>query len=288
MTAQLPLPTDTGRSNTRIVLVDPAKVRLSPLNPRANTPHSAASIAALAAEIKEVNQINDCHGETAKDGVIELLAGSRRRDACIAAGVDLRVRLHLDLSRDAAIAIAYRDDREAVPVSLWDLSAGWSRMLGDGIVKTEVALAKVVGIDKSTMNRGLAFQKAPAQILDAFADRRVISLTQWTELAPLIENEDTRARLIERAGLIAGKGYGATRVAAELKAAAANKAEIKPVEVRNRHDKLIATIQPDHRGGFALKVRPMAEAHPSYRLEYAKLIHERFVELLKTWFEREA
>ena len=288
MTAQLPLPESSGRSNTRIVLVDPATVRLSPLNPREQTPHSADSVAALAAEIREVGQINDCHGETAKDGVIELLAGSRRREACIAAGLELRVRVHPDLSRDAAIAIAYRDDREAVPVSFWDLSAGWSRMLGNCIVNTEAALAKVVGVDKSTMNRGLAFQKAPVQILDAFTDRRAISLSQWTELAPLIENEDTRARLVERAGLITGKGYAATRVAAELKAAAANKPEIKATEVRNRYDKVIAMIQPDHRGGFTIKVRPLAEAHPSYRLEYAKLIHERFTDLLKTWFDREA
>ncbi len=286
MTDQLPL--TSSRSTTRIVHVDPNKVRLSPLNPRAQTPHSSESVAALAAEIHEVGQINDAHGEAAKDGVIELLAGSRRREACIVAGTELRIRVHPDLTRDAAIGIAYRDDREALPVSLWALSAGWSRMLVDGVVKTEAALAKVVGVDKSTMNRGLAFQKAPSQILDAFADRRAISFTQWTELAPLIENEDTCARLVERAGLIVGKGYAATRVAAELKAAAANKAEIKAIEVRNRHDKVIAVIQPDHRGGFTIKVKPLAEAHPSYRLEFAKLIHDRFVEVIKTWFDREA
>jgi ParB-like chromosome segregation protein Spo0J len=285
MPDQLPLP--SGRSTTRIVHVDPTTVRLSPLNPRAQTPHSPESVAALAAELKAVGQINDAHGETAKDGVIELLAGSRRREACIVASMELRIRIHANLPRDAAIGIAYRDDREAVPVSLWDLSDGWSRMLGDGIVKTEAALAKVVGVDKSTMNRGLAFQKAPAAILDAFPDRRAISLTQWVELAPLIENDDTRARLVERAGLIGGKGYAATRVAAELKAAAANKTEIRPFEVRNRHDKVIATIQPDHRGGFAIKVKPMLELHPSYRMEFAKLIHDRFVEVLKTWFDRD-
>ncbi|MFW2850727.1 ParB/RepB/Spo0J family partition protein [Sphingomonas sp. TX0543] len=285
MPNQLPLP--SFRSTTRIVHVDPATVRLSSLNPRARTSHSPDSVAALADEIKEVGQINDAHGETAKDGVIELFAGSRRREACIVAGVELRIRMHTDLPRDAAIGIAYRDDREAVPVSLWDLSDGWSRMLGDGIVKTEAALAKMVGVDKSTMNRGLAFQKAPAAILDAFPDRRAISLTQWIELAPLIENDETRARLIERAGLIASKGYAATRVAAELKAAAANKAEIRPFEVRNRHDKVIATVQPDHRGGFAIKVKPMLELHPSYRLEFAKLIHDRFAEVLKTWFDRD-
>lgn len=286
MTDQLPL--TSNRSTTRIVHIDPTKVRLSPLNPRAQTPHSPDSVAALAAEIKDVGQINDAHGETAKDGVIELLAGSRRREACIVAGVELRIRIHADLPRDTAIGIAYRDDREAMPVSFWDLSAGWSRMLGDNVVKTEAALAKVVGVDKSTMNRGLAFQKAPPQILDAFADRRSISLTQWIELAPLIENEDTCARLIERAGLIAGKGYAATRVATELKAAAANKAEIKAIDVRNRYGKIIAVIQPDHRGGFTIKVKPLAEAHPSYRLEFARLIHDRFAEVIKTWFDREA
>ena len=285
MTDQLPLPTNRG--TTRIVQVDPRSVRLSPLNPRAATPHTPESVAALADEIRDVGQINDAHGEIASDGTIELLAGSRRREACIIAGTELRVRVHAELARDKAIALAYRDDREALPVSFWDLSAGWADMLGRGVVKTEAALSRMVGVDKSTMNRGLAFQKAPPTILDAFADRREVSLSQWTELAPLIENEETRQRLIERAGLVISKGYGAARVAAELKAAAGNKLEIKAVEVRNRHDRIIATILPDHRGGFTIKVKAMAEAHPTYRLDHAKLIHERFVELVKTWFDRD-
>ncbi|WP_162236475.1 hypothetical protein, partial [Sphingomonas sp. Leaf25] len=66
------------------------------------------------------------------------------------------------------------------------------------------------------------------------------------------------------------------------------KTEIKAVEVRNRHDRVIAAIQPDHRGGFTIKIKPMTEAHPSFRLEYARLVNERFVELVKTWFDRGA
>jgi len=281
------LPLSPNRSTTKIIQIDPTKVRLSPLNPRANTPHSSVSVAALAAELREVGQVNLAHGEAGEDGVIELLAGSRRREACVAAGIELSVRVHTGLSRDAAIAIAYRDDRGAEPVSFWDLSAGWSRMLDDSVIKTEAELARVVGVDKSTMNRGLAFQRAPEAILAAFPDRRAISLTLWTELTPLVENADMRARLVERVGLIAGKGYNAARVAAELKAAAVNKAAIKAIEVRNRHDKVIAVIQPDHRGGFTIKVKPLAEAHPSYRLEFAKLIHDRFAEVVRTWFDRE-
>ncbi len=286
MTDQLPL--QPRKTSTRVIQVDPASVRVSPLNPRADTPHETDGIARLAAELKAVGQINDAHGETAADGVVELLAGSRRCAACALAGLPIRIRLHADLPRAEAIAIAYRDDREAVTPSLWDLAGGWSMLAAGKTFKTDADLAEAVGIDRSTLSRGLAFRKAPAPILDAFTDRRQVSLSQWIDLAPLIEDPDTRARLVERAKLIAGKGYAAPRVAAELKAAAAGKAEIKPVEVKNRHDRVIATIQPDHRGGFAIKVKPMREAHPSFRLDHVRLVHERFVEIVKTWFDREA
>lgn len=286
MTDQLPLNTPKGK--TRVIQVDPASVRISPLNPRATTVHDPKGLGRLALELREVGQINDAHGETAADSVIELLAGSRRCAACMLAKLPLRIRVHGELSRTEAIAIAYRDDREALTPCFWDLAGGWSRLTADGAFKSDADLARAVGIDKSTLSRGLAFRKAPEAILDAFADRGDISLSQWIDLAPLVEDPDTRARLMERAALIADKGYATPRVAAELKAAAAGKAEIKAIEVRNRHDRVVAVIQPDHRGGFAIKVKPMAEAHPSFRLEYARLVNERFVEIIKSWFDREA
>lgn len=286
MTDQLPLQTPKGK--TRVIQVAPASVRISPLNPRADTPHDTDGIARLAAELNAVGQINDAHGETAADGVVELLAGSRRCAACAVAGLQLRIRLHSELPRFEAIAIAYRDDREAVAISFWDLAGGWSALTDRKVFRTDTDLAQAVGIDKSTLSRGLAFRKAPPVILDAFTDRRQVSLSQWIDLAPLVEDEGSRARLIERAALIIGKGYAAPRVAAELKAAAAGKTEIKAIEVKNRHDRVVATIQPDHRGGFTIKVKTMLEVHPSFRLEYARLVNERFVELVKTWFDRDA
>lgn len=287
MTDQLPLAAPNPKT-TRVVMVDPATVRISALNPRVDTPHAPAAIARLADEIRAVGQINDAHGEYAEDGTIEILAGSRRTAACLLAGLQVRVRLHPDLPRDEAIKIAYRDDREAQTPSLWDLADGWSRLLDRKIVPSDAALARLVGVDKSTMSRGLAFRHAPEPILAAFTDRREISLSQWIDLAPLIENDDTRAALIARASLIAGMGYAAPRVASELKAAAVGKVRIETVEVRNRHDRIIATIQPGHRGDITVKLKPMAEAHPSYRLEYARLVHEKLVETIKTFFEKDA
>jgi ParB-like chromosome segregation protein Spo0J len=284
---ELPLSPDK-MPTSRIVTVDPLTVRPSPLNPRAKFQITEASIVGLAAEISAVGQINDAHGEFAADGTLEIFNGLRRAAACKLNGAKLRVRVHDEIDPAGALALAYRDDSEALAVSFWDLSASWAQMVADQVLPSEAALARAIGVDKSTMSRALAFRNAPAEVLAAFSDRREISQSQWMDLAPLLENGDSLTRIIERAALLVGKGYGAVRVAAEFKAAAANKETIDKVEVRNRHGKLVGAIQPNHRGGFTISVKPMIEAHPSYRLDYAKTIHETFVQVIKTWFEREA
>lgn len=285
MTEELPLSTP---KKTHVVQVDPNSVRISELNPRAGTKHDIESISRLADEIKAAGQINDAHGETSTDGVIEVFAGSRRCEACRLAGLPLRIRVHSEISRSAAISIAYRDDREALTPSFWDLAGGWLRLTALREFKSDTELAHTVGIDKSTLSRGLAFRKAPDVILNAFADRREISLSQWIDLAPLVENPETLSRLIERAGLIAGKDYAAPRVAAEFKAAAAGKIALKIIEVRNRHDRVVATIQPDHRGGCTIKLKPLKELHSTHRLDHVRLVHERLVEFVKNSFGRDA
>ena len=50
MSSQLPLPSGKGPSSTRIELVDATSVRVSPINPRFDTPADADSVAGLAAE----------------------------------------------------------------------------------------------------------------------------------------------------------------------------------------------------------------------------------------------
>ena len=282
---QPPLAETAPKTKTRVLMVDPATVRISSFNPRYQALHDPAQISALAVELKEAGQINDAHAVEAADGTLELLSGSRRCAACLEAGMQLRVRVHGELPADKAIAIAFRDDRGAVPIAYWDLSVSWARLLADKAVNTDAALAKLCGVDPSTVSRGLALQRADPSFLTAFGNLADITMTQWCDLAPLLENDDARPRLLERAALLADKGFAAPRVVAELKAAAANKAEIKAIDVRNRHDKVIGTIRPDHKGGFTIAVKPMREDHPSYRLERAKIIHDIFVSTIKTWFD---
>jgi ParB-like chromosome segregation protein Spo0J len=194
MTDQSPLPSDRRRAATRIVRVDPNAVRISALNPRVDAPITPESVSDLAAEMRAAGQINDAHGEEAPDGVIELFAGARRRVACLVNGTELRVRVHFELSRQAAIKLAYRDDRGSLGPSFWDLSGGWAKLLADGTVETDAALAELVDVDTGTMSRGMALRNAPKQILAAFGDVRAISQRQWMDLAPLVGDEESRTR----------------------------------------------------------------------------------------------
>lgn len=288
---QLPLDPAPGprrgpKANYAVELLPHDKTAVSSKNPRFGTVITDASVAPLVTELRAVGQGHDAIGERGRGGIVELLAGSRRREACRIIDMPLRVRVYETgaLTTEQALKIANREDRGALEVSLWDRSASWARLLEGKLVASEARLADAVGEDKSAISRGLALQKAPAAILDLVADRRAISMTQWAQLAPLLEEEQQRERVLACAALLSGQTLGMATLVRKLTAAAAGKAEIKPVEVRNRHDKVIATIAPDHRGAFTIRVKSMIEQHPSYRLDHAKMIHAAFTDLIKTWF----
>lgn len=272
------------RATYRIELLTYQQTTVSLKNPRYGYVITDDSVAPLVAEIKAVGQARDAIGEPGSNGIVEILAGSRRREVCRILNRPLRVRIFDKLNAEQALKIANREDRGALEVSLWDKSASWARMLGDKVVTGEARLADAVGEDKSAINRGLALQKAPAAILDLVADKRAISMTQWSLVAPLLENDEQRARVLECAGLLGGQTLGMAALVRKLTAAAAGKDQITPTEVLNRHNKVIAVIAPDHRGAFTIRIKSMAEQHPTYRIDHAKMIHAAFVEVIKTWF----
>ncbi|WP_374943153.1 ParB/RepB/Spo0J family partition protein [Sphingomonas sp.] len=287
------LPLDAAPSPKRgqkaafaVELLSYDQTSVSPKNPRFGYIITDDSVAPLVAELKAVGQAHDAIGERGADGIVEILAGSRRREGCRVLGMPLRVRVYETgaLTAEAALKIATREDRGALEVSLWDRSASWTRMLDAKLVAGETRLADAVGEDKSAISRGLALQKAPAAILDLVADRRAISMTQWAQLAPLLEDDEQRERILTCAALLAGQTLAIAPLVRKLTAAAAGKDEIRPVEVRNRHGRVIATLTPDHRGAFTIRVKVMAEQHPSFRLDHAKLIHAAFIDLIKDWF----
>lgn len=274
-----------AKQNYSIEMLHYGETAISLKNPRYGYAISDASVAPLVAEFGALGQVHDAIGERRGGDVVEILAGSRRREVCRILNRPLRVKIMENLSPIEALKIANREDRGALEVSLWDKSASWSRMLDLDPTMKEGQLADAVGEDKSAISRGLALQKAPPEILGLVADRRAISMTQWALLAPLLEDPDKRERVLDAAALLAGQTLAITTLTQRLVAAAAGKSEIKPQEVKNRHGKVIATIKPDHRGAFTIRVKSMTEHHPNYRNDHAKIIHTAFVELLKQWFD---
>ncbi len=149
---ELPLGGDEpreGKAKYRVELLPYEQTRVSPKNPRYGYEITESSVAALVAELKAVGQMHDAVGEPGSDGMVEILAGSRRREACRILGRPLRVRIYDKLSPEAALKIANREDRGALEVSLWDRSASWTRMLDGKVVASEARLAEAVGEDKS-------------------------------------------------------------------------------------------------------------------------------------------
>ena len=261
------------------------QTRVSIYNPRYGVTITDESVKPLLAKVKATGQIHDAIGWRTADGIVELDAGARRREVMRLLGKPLKARVFDKLPPEQSIRIAYREGGGSVPVSFWDTSASWKRLLDEEIVTSEGKLATLVDEDKSVVNRGLALQKAPADVLDLFADRQAISQTQWMVLAPLLEDTTARDRILATAVELTGQTFAAAALVRKLTVAAAGKEEIRPSEVLNKHGRAIATITPDHKSGFAIKVKPMAELHPSYRVEHAKLIHAAFLDVLRGWFD---
>ena len=209
----------------------------------------------------------------------------RRREVMRILGKPLKVRVFDAASAERSIRIAYQEGSGSAAVSFWDTSASWKRLLDEKVVTSETRLGELVDEDKSVINRGLALQKAPTEVIDLFADRQTISQRQWMVLAPLLEETRTRERILSAAAEMIGLTFAAATLVRKLTVAAAGKKEIKSRDVSNKHGRIIATITPDHKSGFAIKVKPMAELHPSYRIENAKLIHAAFLEVLREWFD---
>lgn len=284
------LPLDTGapkrsaKTNYVLEFLPYDQTKVSPKNPRFDYVITDDSVAPLVAELKAVGQAHDAIGERGTSGGVEILAGARRRIACKILDLPLRVRVYESLTPEQALKIANREDRGALEVSLWDKSASWARMLADKLIVGKARLAEAVGEDKSAISRGLALQKAPAAIIDLVADKRAISMTQWSLVALLLEQEDQRTRVLECAGRLAGQKLGVTALVKKLTAAAAGKEEITTTDVLNRHNKIIAMITPDHRGAITIRIKSMAEQHPTYRIDHAKMIHSALVDVIKGWF----
>ncbi|MGI4732590.1 MAG: ParB/RepB/Spo0J family partition protein [Janthinobacterium lividum] len=273
-----------GKPKYAIEMLTYEQTRVSIYNPRYDVVISDESVEPLVAKIRATGQIHDAIGWRAADGIVDLDAGARRREGMRILGKPLRVRVFDELSAERSIRIAYRDGSGSAAVSFWDTSASWKRLLDDKVVTGEAKLGELIDEDKSVINRGLALQRAPAEVLDLFADRQAISQTQWMVLAPLLEDGKTRERILLAAGNMIGQTFAAAALVKKLTVAAAGKQEIKPRDVLNKHGRVMATITPDHKSGFAIKVKPMAELHPSYRIDYAKLVHAAFLEVLKQWF----
>ena len=292
MTKELPFPTPapTGQSGTdavgrfTLMACSYEETRISPKNPRHGVVYADGTLDGLAGEIGASGQLVPAVAELGTDGVPQILAGSRRREVCRQLGLLLQVQVYRSLTTEQAIAIAHRAERGSLAVAFWHASATWKRMLDDGTAANEARLVELIKEDKSVINRGLALQRAPKEVLALYQGGRAITQTQWAKLAPLLEDEATCARVLTRAALLAGKRLSVPAVTKELIAAAADREAIAATEVKNRHGKVIAIITPDGRGGFTTRIRSMSEAHPSYRLEWLKLINEATLEVVKGWF----
>lgn len=121
------------------------------------------------------------------EGRIEVLAGSRRRKACVYAGCDFKVLLPdspISLADAEFIAEATNAQKE---LSVVELAQRWQQMLDDGVYPDQKGLSAALGRSPATVTRILKAARIPRVWLLQVPDVYALSYAQINNLVTAAE-----------------------------------------------------------------------------------------------------
>lgn len=231
----------------RIVLVDPAIIRPSPLNPRDVTKLTRENTADLRDMIQMVGQLNPGAVRRIKGDPhyqYELLAGTRRH-RCI---TDLRADGH-DMLFAAVVhdvddldgaKISDAENRGIAAISEYEYAVYVERLLTGRFGGIQARLADAMKIDAGRLSRLLALARWEPELLGAYGDPRLIR--QQDVVALQAVKDERRDRMLEAARTLSRKQQhleidgdaliDPVLVRRRLLAAASDRSEPAPADVR--------------------------------------------------------
>lgn len=129
---------------------------------------SRYSVIELTNEIKENGQAYPAIAQLGEDGLIEIVDGSQRRQACYFSGVDFKIFMTKNkLSNNVASKLSDSTNTHK-PLSLLERGKTWSEMLSNGTYKNQKELSIGEAVNPSIVNHALKATEIPDSILTLF------------------------------------------------------------------------------------------------------------------------
>ncbi|MGL5291144.1 MAG: ParB/RepB/Spo0J family partition protein [Vibrionaceae bacterium] len=158
------------------------KTTVSALNGRDQRFLTQESVQDIIDSLAIAGQFYPAIGNKLSDGRIDILSGSRRRQACIFTQKEFKVLVASEtISREEAQFIAQNTNAQK-PLSIVELALAWQEALNNGQFIDQKSLAKAVGRSAASVTRILNAAKIPSAWLLEVPDLYSLTHTQVTAL----------------------------------------------------------------------------------------------------------
>lgn len=135
-----------------------------------------------------------------------------------------------DMDDEAAFRLQDLENREREDISDYERARSYEAALHSYYGGAQHAMAKRLNVSESWLSRYLTIAKLPEEVLEAFGDRRAVTITTAAEIAPLLRTEKTRTALLAAAAEVAAE---------QRKLVGQGKAFLAPAAVRTRLKKSV-------------------------------------------------
>lgn len=203
----------------------------------------------------------------------ELIYGARRRFACEELGLELRIRV---TRIDDRLALAEMDaeNRPRKDISDYERALDYRRWLDNGLYKSQNELGTAIGVSKSWLSRVLRLSEMPDPVVEAFSSPLELRIEYGYELAKIMEDPESRKRVIKEAMQLQHKKFDAQQVFRRLAASAKERQkQARGVieTVSNEQGAALFKVARDRNGLLQFRFEKSAGRHPKEEIKRAIL-----------------
>jgi len=197
--------------------------------------------------------------DTSQPGSFEVIAGRRRWKACLELGIKVPANVRTLTDAEAARVQQLENDKRD-GLSAWADAMFWSKLLNDGVYKSQSALAVALERDRRVISEHLAYTKLPGGLIEAIGPMSGVGLKMVKLLSRLCsDNEQNIPKLVEIADKIRDGKISVSKVTEHCRTGTTN-SKTNTVKVNGQE---CFTVRNDSNGTPTISLRKDLLEHVS-------------------------